>query len=176
MDVKRLLRVILKKPVIADKKSKPELILIPYQPVVKSAKELFDSKWTVAKSGCWEWCGKLDLYGYGVFKLNNKSYKAHRYSYVLYHGAFDTKLHVLHRCDNPKCVNPDHLFLGTNQDNIADKVSKGRSKITQHRLTNDEKVHILKLLKVKSKKEVAGLFNIHISTVSRLKKGLILDE
>jgi IS30 family transposase len=68
------------------------------------------------------------------------------------------------------------LFLGTNQDNIQDKISKGRSKINNRRLTNAEKVNILKLLEVKSKKDVAKTFNIHISTISRLKRSSIFDE
>jgi hypothetical protein len=170
MNVKRLLRTVLKKPVAVSKKVKPELVLTLYQPTIKSIKDSFDSKWIAKESGCWEWQGKLDCYGYGVFKVGDKSYKAHRYSYELYKDSFDKSLHVLHRCDNPRCVNPDHLFLGTNRDNIQDKVNKGRSKITNCRLTNAEKVNILRLLEVKSKKEVAEIFNVHISTVSRLKK------
>lgn len=172
MDVKRLLRLVLKRPVTVNKKPKPELVLTLYHPVIKSAKELFDDKCLVLPSGCWEWQGNLDRYGYGIFKLGNKSYKAHRYSYELYNGSFEQSFHVLHCCDNPKCVNPEHLFLGTNQDNIQDKVNKGRSKINNRRLTNDEKVNILKLLEVKSEKDVAKIFDVHISTISRLKKGL----
>jgi hypothetical protein len=52
---------------------------------------------------------------------------ASRVAYALAYGPFDYSLHILHRCDNPKCVNPEHLFLGTNQDNIDDKVKKGRA-------------------------------------------------
>jgi hypothetical protein len=173
--LKKLLNLIKKNKKVKNKVVKKELVLTSYEPVVQTVEEKFSSKILVVDD-CWEWQGKLDRYGYGVFKIGNQSYKAHRYSYELYNGTFDKHLHVLHKCDNPKCVNPAHLFLGTNQDNIQDKISKGRSKINNRRLTNAEKVNILKLLEVKSKKDVAKTFNIHISTISRLKRSSIFDE
>ena len=80
---------------------------------------------------CWHWkgkarCGKSKLYG--QLWLDGKNATPHRASYEIANGVFDKRLHVLHRCDNPICVNPNHLWLGTNEDNIRDKMAKGRWK------------------------------------------------
>lgn len=81
-------------------------------------------------SGCWLWIGGVNQAGYGVilYGSGEKNGLAHRLSWRLHKGPISDGLHVLHRCDVPCCVNPDHLFLGTNKDNVDDKVSKGRAK------------------------------------------------
>jgi|688.fasta_scaffold1124452_1 hypothetical protein len=79
---------------------------------------------------CWEWQGSLNIKGYGKFHArnkNNKIYATHRLSWILNNGEIIDNLHVLHKCDNRKCCNPDHLFLGTHRDNMDDMVNKGRS-------------------------------------------------
>lgn len=83
-----------------------------------------------AETGCVEWQNKPNASGYGTMKpFGRKSFAlAHRVSYTVNVGAFPDELKVLHRCDNPKCVNHAHLFLGTQVDNIADMVAKGRNK------------------------------------------------
>lgn len=78
------------------------------------------------EESCWEWRGKLDAYGYGFICHNGKSLKAHRLSYEIYYAEPLNELHCLHHCDNRKCVNPLHLFSGTNYDNVQDKVRKNR--------------------------------------------------
>lgn len=80
-------------------------------------------------TGCWIWLGAPDSWDYGVFRVGGHLHKAHRVSYELFKGpAGDQK--VLHKCDNTFCVNPGHLFLGSDQDNMDDKVKKGRQSKT----------------------------------------------
>lgn len=79
-------------------------------------------------SGCWLWAAGIQSDGYGTFRAFDKSDLAHRASLMLHRGAIPTGMHVLHKCDNRSCVNPDHLFLGSNYDNVLDKCAKGRAK------------------------------------------------
>lgn len=86
----------------------------------------FDEKVKFGKSDeCWEWLGwRLD--GYGRMRWRGRVQGAHRVSWFLMYGEIPDGMLVLHHCDNRGCVNPDHLFLGTNQDNIDDRERKGR--------------------------------------------------
>lgn len=88
--------------------------------------ERFWSKVDMA-DGCWLWTASLDAWGYGTIKIGAKVVKAHRVSFSLSFGEAPADLCVLHRCDTPACVRPSHLFLGTQGDNVADRVRKGRT-------------------------------------------------
>lgn len=87
----------------------------------------FHSYYIKVESGCWEWQNYLDEDGYGQFVEKDRSpVKAHRFSYEFYIGKIPDGLFVCHDCDNPKCVNPAHLFVGTHQDNMDDMKNKNR--------------------------------------------------
>ena len=76
---------------------------------------------------CIEWTGYKDRQGYGTLKWHGRMVKAHRMAYLCKVQGFPDSLCVLHRCDNPSCINPEHLFLGTPKDNNLDKINKGRN-------------------------------------------------
>lgn len=94
-------------------------------------------------TGCWLWTGALSVDGYGRMRVGSSPRLAHRLSYEHHVAPISDGMFVLHRCDVPGCVNPAHLFLGTNADNMSDMVRKGRSKTP--RRCRGERVHGAKL-------------------------------
>lgn len=94
--------------------------------VAMDEKKRFMSK-TQRRGGCWIWTDAPDKDGYGKFQLaSGPTERAHRTAWRLFHGEIPPKMHCLHTCDTPACVNPKHLWLGTQADNIADMIAKGR--------------------------------------------------
>jgi len=75
---------------------------------------------------CWEWKSYKDKIGYGVFKIKSITCNAHRFSWTITNGTIDKGQVICHKCDNPSCVNPEHLFIGTQLDNIKDRDNKDR--------------------------------------------------
>ena len=88
--------------------------------------ERFRNLYRIDESGCWEWTSEKTEKGYGRLRVNGKNVRAHRLSYQLFVGEIPKGLFVCHSCDNPGCVNPEHLFVGTCMDNIHDMIVKGR--------------------------------------------------
>lgn len=89
---------------------------------------------TFEDNDCWMWHGGTDKDGYGIFQgeVNGVTYKrAHRFSYAFHNGPIKRGLVVMHQCDTPGCVNPEHLKLGTTLDNMRDKIAKGRARNTK---------------------------------------------
>lgn len=85
-----------------------------------------DEKSTSILDECWEWNGNRSPYGYGRKRIKTVLYQTHRLAWAWVNGPIPAGLCVLHRCDNPPCCNPRHLFLGTQVDNNNDTISKGR--------------------------------------------------
>lgn len=96
-------------------------------PIPTARERFFESYTPEPNTGCWLWTKSVDNGGYGGISINGKDFLAHRFSWFLHNGAIPKKLWVLHTCDMPSCVNPDHLYLGTHQDNMDDMVKRGRS-------------------------------------------------
>lgn len=127
--------------------------------------------------GCWNWEGCLSS-GYGVIGSGGNRMKAHRVSWEIHNGKIPKQKCVCHKCDNPKCVNPDHLFLGTHQKNMDDMISKGRANkahgedVGLSKLTVIEVVAIKRLRERKVKvKDLSFAFNTSDSTIKNILYG-----
>jgi hypothetical protein len=132
----------------------------------------------VLSTGCWEWRGSKDSYGYGHIRVNGKLEKAHRYSYKIFIGPIPDGLLVCHRCDNPPCVKPEHLFLGTHLDNSRDRDLKGRACIRVGSKINSSKIdeELASKIKVslesgKKQFEIANELKLSRSIINRIALG-----
>lgn len=142
----------------------------------KTLKNRFENKFSIdIVTGCWNWTASLTHTGYGRIResgLNSRTLSAHRVSYLLYKGSIQNNLLVLHRCDNRKCVNPEHLFLGTSKDNAIDRERKGRSRPQRGELnansvlSNELVINIRNMYKNgKRLCDISREFNIATSTI-----------
>lgn len=143
--------------------------------------ERFHKKYVKDKNtGCWNWIagtrpnarGKL----YGRHHMDNgKGIGAHRFSFMIHNGEIPNGKYVCHRCDNPLCVNPEHLFIGTHVDNMRDMVEKGRSykgsgeKKGVSKLTNYQAAEIMQA--TGTNRDIAKQYGVSVSVVGRIKRG-----
>lgn len=122
----------------------------------------FQSRFTSGElDKCWEWSACKTRAGYGVIRFSKKDVYAHRLSYFLAHPEWDWSLFVCHRCDNPGCVNPSHLFLGTAKDNYDDMERKGRhgGRFDQRKQDNSGEKHGMSKLNEAAVREIRRLYN-----------------
>ncbi len=124
---------------------------------MKSLSERFFSK--VKKTdGCWEWQAGKDHFGYGRINVSGKNKHSHIVSWEIFNGSILNKLCVLHKCDNPGCVNPDHLFLGTRADNIRDMYNKKREYILKCEENGRSKLTKDLVIKIRSEYEQENIY------------------
>lgn len=139
----------------------------------------FNAKWQKdEKTECWMWIGAKADKGYGEIKIpkTRRQIPAHRLSYMIKYGEIQQGKCVLHRCDTPSCVNPDHLFVGTKKDNSLDMVSKMRhcygERQGSHKLTEKDVLIIHSLVKFGVKQNrIAQMFGVTGMHITRIKRG-----
>ena len=127
---------------------------------------------------CWEWSGSCSCWGYGILIIKTRPMRAHRVSWEIHNGPIPADLCVLHKCDNRKCVNPNHLWLGTNEENTQDRHKKHRDYSPKGelnvfcKLTEQQVVQIKKLLdNGVPNVQIASKFNISQQNICNIKKG-----
>lgn len=136
---------------------------------------------------CWPWTAAQDGRGYGIMRVAGHNVRAARIAWVLAVGPIPPGLHVLHRCDNPPCCNPSHLFLGTHADNMADMRAKGRAGNTAHpeRAARGERhgsarLNATQVNAIRARYAAGGIsqpalaaeYGVHQATVWRIVRGL----
>lgn len=127
---------------------------------------------------CWQWTGTMESKGYGTMRVRGRPMKAHRLSLQI-HGINPGNMFVCHHCDNPACVNPDHLYLGSGMDNVKDMISRGRKRVTHGtdssvaKLTDDTVREIRELYATGkySQSAIAEKYNVCQSLVSGIVRG-----
>lgn len=129
----------------------------------------------VTECGCWIWMAGCASTGYGRVEYRCRRYGAHRFSYETFKGPVPAGLHVLHRCDMPLCVNPEHLFLGTNADNIRDRDAKGRSNRARGERQGAAKLSVDAVVDIRTspltRKALAAKYGVHHTTITAVLTG-----
>lgn len=142
--------------------------------MAKTIQERFEDKFTKSDI-CWEWSACKTKDGYGQFRFHKQMQLAHRIAYHLYVGEIPVGMCVCHRCDNPSCVNPVHLFLGTHIDNMLDRDNKGRDADHRGEKNGHAKLINAQVVEIRKKhsegatqSELAKEFGVSQSTISHI--------
>ena len=145
----------------------------------RAVEKAFSGNWKISENGCWEWSGGKS-HGYGEMRVHevwgSAPVYAHRVSHLLVNGPIPDGMVICHKCDNPSCVNPDHLFCGFPADNVADMVSKGRQCLGEAngmaKLT-DRAIEAIRFLNQNgfSQRELSKIFGVSEGHVSTIVKG-----
>lgn len=130
-------------------------------------------------SGCWLWAASCFADGYGAVRFQGKTSRAHRASYMISCGEIEQGAVVLHKCDNPICVNPDHLRIGTHADNVADRVAKGRTVAGKGERQRSAVLTEFDVLSIRRKHNIDGVeqkrlaleYGVNTGTISRVCTG-----
>jgi DNA-binding XRE family transcriptional regulator len=143
-------------------------------------KDRFESFFKIgSEKECWLWRGAISGRGYGRFNAGNTNKFAHRIAWEIYCGPIGGS-YVLHRCDNPPCVNPSHLFLGTHADNMRDMVAKNRTSLKNGASNPNSKLSVADVHEVRrlrsncrwTLQRIADVYNVTTSTIYAIEKGL----
>lgn len=132
-------------------------------------------KYVIKQESCWDWNGIIEHTGYAKLGIR-PPVKAHRASWLIHKGKIPKGLIVCHSCDNPKCTNPEHLWLGTHKQNTQDKIQKGRSNTprgSQLKIAKLNEFQVLEIKKLLQDKltcaEISRKYGVHIKIISRIK-------
>lgn len=123
--------------------------------------------------GCWLWSGLTHPFGHGTIGVNGKNTLTHRFAWTLWRGEIPAGRHVLHKCDVPQCVNPDHLYLGSDKENARDRVERGRqvrgSRNGRSKLTEAQVLSIRSRIAAgEQQKDIAADVGLVPSAISRI--------
>lgn len=126
------------------------------------------------KTNCWNYTMYKDKRGYGRTTYKNKTWLLHRLSYYLFRGKFKKDKYICHKCDNTSCINPDHLFVGTQKDNMQDMISKGRDGFGENhpcaKLNEKQVKDIRKKIKFGlSLREIAKQYDVNFTSIRSIK-------
>jgi hypothetical protein len=138
-------------------------------------------------SECWNWTaytGKRHLYGQmRLTGRGGKMVRAPKFSWILHNGLIPNGLYILHTCDNPKCVNPNHLFLGDQKANMDDMKKKGRDNKAKGEKTGKAKLTSNKIIEIRglfesgiSRKDIAYMFNVSYSLIKQIIQGKVWNH
>lgn len=132
---------------------------------------------------CWNWTGFCNEDGYGLRRWHGRKVYAHRFSWELHNGPIPAGLKVLHHCDNPPCIRPEHLFLGTQQDNIKDMDAKGRRNPARLERHGRAKLTLIQVRTIRQRRTsgekcvpLAMEYKVAPTLISRIGRGQIWKE